>query len=80
MSSSFKLFCNASLEGCELYVNPAREKLGYTSCMKCGDKLAKQKTKLYTVVPMHKSNYVAVFNREDLAGINNKGGSNRGNT
>jgi len=25
-------------------------------------------------VPMHKSNYVACFNMEDLKGINNKGG------
>ena len=27
-----------------------------------------------TVVPMHKSNYVAMFNVEDVRGINNKGG------
>jgi hypothetical protein len=25
-------------------------------------------------VPMHKSNYIACFNRDDLKGINNKGG------
>lgn len=74
MSSSFKIFCRASLDGCEQYVNPAREKLGYMTCIKCGDKLAKDKSKLYTIVPMHKSNYVAVFNREDLVGINSKGG------
>jgi hypothetical protein len=27
-----------------------------------------------TIVPMHKSNYIVVTNREDLKGINNKGG------
>lgn len=27
-----------------------------------------------TVVPMHKSNYVAMFNINDIRGINNKGG------
>ena len=27
-----------------------------------------------TVVPMHESNYVAMFNVEDVRGINNKGG------
>jgi len=32
------------------------------------------KEKKHTIVPMHKSNYVPITNREDLMGINNKGG------
>lgn len=47
-------------------------KLGYRTCLSCGEKQAKQRT--FTVVPMHKSNYVAMFNMDDLKGINNKGG------
>jgi hypothetical protein len=52
----------------------ARFALGYRVCLACGDAQAKKKTKQYTVVPMHKSNYIALFNRNDLQGINNKGG------
>ena len=68
----YKYFCRAMLDDCEQYVNPHRVKLGYMTCMKCGETIAKQKK--YTVVPMHKSNYVACFNMDDLKGINNKGG------
>lgn len=46
--------------------------LGILLCMSCGDELAKSRK--FTVVPMHKSNYVACFNHDDLKGINNKGG------
>ena len=49
-----------------------RFKLGYAVCLECGEEIARDK--IFTVVPMHKSNYVAVFNRDDLKGINNKGG------
>lgn len=49
-----------------------RMKLGYAVCLDCGDEIAKDKT--YTVAPMHKSNYVAIFDRSDLIGLNNKGG------
>lgn len=57
---------------CGEEIAPARLALGYTTCLVCGDKLAKQRK--FTVVPMHKSNYVACFNLDDLKGINNKGG------
>ena len=46
--------------------------LGYKFCLECGERLAKQRK--FTVVPMHKSNYIACFNMADLKGINNKGG------
>jgi hypothetical protein len=60
---------------CKLCGEPyelGRMQLGYAVCLDCGDELAKDKQ--YTVVPMHKSNYVAIFDRSDLLGINNKGG------
>ena len=53
-------------------IHPARFALGYRICMKCGETEAKKRK--FCVVPMHKSNYVAMFNRDDLKGINNKGG------
>jgi len=53
-------------------ISPARFALGYRVCLACGE--AKAKERKFTVVPMHKSNYVAMFNRDDLKGINNKGG------
>lgn len=46
--------------------------IGYVFCIPCGDDVAKQVRR--TVVPMHKSNYMMVTNRDDLIGINNKGG------
>lgn len=72
MSQAHKLLCRAMLDNCEQYVNPHRAKLGYMTCMKCGEHIAKQRK--FTVVPMHKSNYVACFDLNDLKGINNKGG------
>ena len=49
-----------------------RYELGYVTCLPCGSKHAD--TVVHTVVPMHKSNYVVVTNRDDLVGINSKGG------
>jgi hypothetical protein len=40
--------------------------------MECGEQQAR-KVK-HCIVPMHKSNYIVVTDREDLKGINNKGG------
>lgn len=59
---------------CGNEIRKERFALGYRVCLACGDKKAREKTKQYTVVPMHKSNYVAMFNMADLKGINNKGG------
>lgn len=50
----------------------ARLHLGYSFCLPCGDEIAKERK--FTVVPMHKSNYVCITDRTDLLGINNKGG------
>lgn len=57
-------------------VPPGRVSLGYTICMPCGERGAR--TKRHCIVPMHKGNYVPVTNREDLRGINNKGGLHNG--
>lgn len=54
------------------HVEYRRWKAGYTTCMPCGEDLAKQKK--HTVAPMHKSNYMLITNRSDLQGLNNKGG------
>ena len=60
---------------CSKPVNPARYEIGYTTCKPCGEKLARERR--HTIVPMHKSNYIVVTDREDLKGINNKGGFHR---
>jgi ribosomal protein L37AE/L43A len=57
---------------CGDHVLHQRYKLGYTTCLKCGEVVAKE-TK-HTIAPMHKSNYMVITNREDLKGLNNKGG------
>lgn len=53
-------------------VPPMRSRLGYTTCLDCGEKAARAVK--HTVAPMHKSNYMLFTNTEDLKGINNKGG------
>ena len=57
---------------CSSPVNRHRYEIGYTTCKPCGEASARQRK--HTIVPMHKSNYVPITNREDLMGINNKGG------
>lgn len=61
------------------HVNPERAKAliknnQAITCIECGDALAKQRAKSYCIAPMHKSNYVLITNRDDLKGLNNKGG------
>ena len=49
-----------------------RFRLGYAFCMSCGDEVANKVVR--TIAPMHKSNYMLITNRDDLVGLNNKGG------
>jgi ribosomal protein L37AE/L43A len=49
-----------------------RYNIGFVFCLPCGDEIAFSVKR--TVVPMHKSNLVMITNRDDLIGINNKGG------
>ena len=47
-----------------------RFRLGYTTCLPCGDKLAHAVT--FCTVPMNKSNYVVVSNTAELKMLNPK--------
>jgi hypothetical protein len=57
---------------CSNFVPEGRVSLGYSVCKVCGQ-AASEKVK-HTLVPLHKSNYVVVTDRNLLSGINNKGG------
>ena len=57
---------------CNAIVHPLRIQIGINTCIHCGDKEAKQRT--HCIVPMHKSNYIVVTDRNDLVRINNKSG------
>jgi len=57
---------------CGTTYDVVRYHIGFRVCLSCGDEIAKAVKR--TVVPMHKSNLVMITNREDLIGINNKGG------
>ena len=54
--------------------NAERFRLGFAFCMPYGDDIAKEVNSRRTIAPMHKSNYMLITNREDLKGLNNKGG------
>jgi hypothetical protein len=71
MTSANKTFKHLCIL-CTDDVAEGRWNAGYRICLECGEKNAKER--LFTVVPMHKSNYIACFSKEDLVGINTKGG------
>ena len=48
----------------------ARARLGYTTCLPCGDKQARALQ--FCVVPMNKSNYVVVTDKRELTMLNPK--------
>jgi hypothetical protein len=48
----------------------ARARLGYNTCLPCGDKQAHMVQ--FCTVPMNKSNYVVVSNHEELKMLNPK--------
>lgn len=58
-------------------IDDRRAALNIKLCMSCGEIAAKNARKTWTVVPLHKSNYVLVTNRDELVGMNNKGGQTR---
>lgn len=60
---------------CGQTVAKARWALGIHFCLECGEKRARAHR--HTIVPMHKSNYVPIYNVSDLVGINSKGGDVR---
>ena len=57
---------------CGKEIQQARFLLGYTRCLDCGEEYARRQK--HTIAPMHKSNYIVITNRDDLKGLNNKGG------
>lgn len=67
---SLDLFCC----WCGDDVHPKRWALGYRTCLPCGEKQAAKDRASWCIAPMHKSNYMLVTQREDLTGLNNKGG------
>jgi ribosomal protein L37AE/L43A len=63
---------NPQCKLCGMTYAAERLAIGYAICMPCGDDLASKVVR--TVAPMHKSNYMMITNKEDLKGLNNKGG------
>jgi hypothetical protein len=57
---------------CGAEVNHERWRIGYKTCMPCGESAAKSIRR--TIAPMHKSNYMLITDVSDLKGLNNKGG------
>ena len=55
---------------CGELFSAARARLGYRTCLDCGDKAARAVS--FCVVPMNKSNYVVVSNPEELKQLNPK--------
>ena len=53
---------------CGEEIHPNRIVLGYEECLKCGEIKARQKK--FCIVPLHKSNYIVLKNKEDLKGLN----------
>lgn len=47
-----------------------RFRLGYTTCLDCGDTAARQV--VFTTAPINKSNYMLITNRAELAQLNPK--------
>jgi ribosomal protein L37AE/L43A len=59
---------------CDDYVPVLRWRLGYHTCLKCGEVQARQVK--HTVAPMPKSNYILITDHSLLRGLNtsHKGG------
>ena len=68
---------NNTCPQCRGPVDPRRVALGRRLCLPCGEEHARQERQSWTIAPLHKSNYMLLTSREDLKGINNKGGLHR---
>jgi len=55
---------------CGAAFSERRALLGYHLCLTCGEKAARAVK--HCTVPVHKSNYVVITNREELRGLNSK--------
>ena len=66
-SHSFGLICT----GCYgVRVEPPRLRLGYTTCMTCGEKAARAVK--HTIAPLNKSNYIFIGDPATLKQLNPK--------
>ena len=65
MTNRFCISCGADIEP------PERRRIT-SLCMSCGEREARKVR--HCIVPMHKSNYVVVTDRDLLTGVNQKGG------
>jgi len=57
---------------CGSSITPPERRSITSLCMTCGE--AEARKVKHCVVPMHKSNYIAVFDKDVLTGVNQKGG------
>ena len=55
---------------CGEHIAEGRQALGYTTCLDCGDAVAR--TIRYLSAPLNKSNYVLISNLDDLKQLNPK--------
>ena len=55
-------------------IEPRRYALGYRVCLWCGEDEAKAERASWCIAPMHKGNYMLITDKDDLVGLNNKGG------
>jgi hypothetical protein len=46
--------------------------IGYTTCLRCGEREAQEARKLWCVAPLNKSNYVLITDPTLLRGLNPK--------
>lgn len=58
----------AICQRCGEEYSSARHVLGYDTCLKCGEHKAREVK--HTIVPMHKSNYIPVTDRDILKQLN----------
>jgi len=49
-----------------------RMHLGYAVCLPCGNEIAEEKAKHYTIAPLNKSNYVLITDLDLLKQLNPK--------
>jgi ribosomal protein L37AE/L43A len=61
----------AKCDRCGTPLNPHRYDIGYTTCLPCGEKIARQVK--HCIVPMAKSNYIVVTDRSLLKQLNKYG-------
>lgn len=67
MNEDSRYLCTACYGG---FVQHQRIRLGYTTCLPCGEQQAKQVKR--TVAPINKSNYMLITDRNTLKQLNPK--------